>query len=177
MNTNEFMIFTKAMKTYFPKENLLPTKEAMELWFDALKDIPYQSAAAFLQKWIRTEKFSPTIAEIRKGCSEIVMDQIPDWGEAWCEVQNTIRKYGYMRSDIAKKVLSPIAWKAVNAIGGWQHLCESEDGMSDRANFRQVYEIYAKHEQEDRQIPDALKETINNLRIGAMNSMALPQAE
>ena len=167
MDKKEFMIFAKALKTYFPKDNLLPSSEAMELWFNALNDVPYASATLFLQKWIRTEKWSPTIADIRSGCAELVSDPLPDWGEAWNNVKKAVSKYGFMNGDKARKFLSAAEWKAVEGIGGWIHLCESEDAMSDRANFRQCYEIYAKREQQDRQIPDSLKESINALRLAA----------
>ena len=33
MTKKEFAIFAAALKTYYPREQLLPNSEAMELWF------------------------------------------------------------------------------------------------------------------------------------------------
>ena len=33
MNKQEFSLFTMALKTYYPRENLLPNTQAMELWY------------------------------------------------------------------------------------------------------------------------------------------------
>lgn len=163
------------MKTYYPRDNLLPTPEAMELWFTAIRDISYETATAFLHKWITTEKWAPTIAEIRSGCATVISGEIPEWGDAWNDVTKAVRRHGYMQPEKARKMMGELAWKAVDAIGGWQHFCESEDQMADRANFRQCFEAFARREQQDRVIPQQLKDTINNLRLGAAEKALLPQ--
>lgn len=64
MNKKEFAAFAMALQTYFPREQLLPNKQAMELWYRQLKDIPLQIAEMALQKWVATNKWSPSISEI-----------------------------------------------------------------------------------------------------------------
>ena len=173
MDRKEFAIFAMALKTYFPRENLLPTEEAMELWFQELKDIPAEVATAILRKWVDTQKWPPTIAEIRTMCSEIVQGQLPDWGEAWREVEKAIGRYGYTAPEKALASLSPVARKAAERIG-WLGICMSENTDIIRAQFRQVYEICSKREVEDRQLPTALKETIQQIS-GAVNAPMLEE--
>jgi hypothetical protein len=48
MNKKEFAIFASALRTYYPKENLLPNEQAMQLWFNQLSDIPYKVAEVTL---------------------------------------------------------------------------------------------------------------------------------
>ena len=43
MDKREFAIFASGLKTYYPREGLLPNDMAMELWFERLKDIPFNS--------------------------------------------------------------------------------------------------------------------------------------
>ena len=64
MDKKEFGLFAMALKTYYPKEQLLPNTQAMELWYKHLKDIPLPIAEMALQKWVATNKWSPTICEI-----------------------------------------------------------------------------------------------------------------
>ena len=44
MNKKEFATFTMALKTYYPRENLLPNEQAREVWFSQLQDIPFEVA-------------------------------------------------------------------------------------------------------------------------------------
>lgn len=164
MNKKEFALFSMALKTYFPRDNLLPTEEAMELWYRELQDIPNETAMAMLRKWVDTQKWPPTIAEIRTMCSEIANGKLPDWGEAWREVEKAVWRYGYMQEEKALDSMSPTTQSAVLKIG-WRGICMSENPDTIRAQFRQVYEICAKREVEDRQLPPALKEAIS--QIGA----------
>lgn len=159
MTKKEFAMFAMALKTYFPRDNLLPTEESMELWYRELQDIQFETATAMLRKWVDTQKWPPTIAEIRSMCSEIIHGKLPDWGEAWKEVTRAISRYGYLQKEQAYASMSPITQRAVDLIG-WYDLNMSENPDIIRAQFRQVFEICVKREVEDRQLPPALKETI-----------------
>lgn len=166
MSKEEFAVFAMTLKTFYPKENLLPSKEAMELWYRMLQDIQANIANVFLQKWVATSKWPPTIAEIRAGCSSLVKEEIQDWGQGWAEVTKAIARYGYMQEQRALESMSPITRQTVERLG-WKNLCASENIAADRANFRNCYEILSQREAEARQLPAALKETISQLQIGA----------
>lgn len=64
MTREEFATFTMALKTYFTKEKLLPNTQAMELWYGQLKNLPIAIAQMALQKWVATNKWSPSISEL-----------------------------------------------------------------------------------------------------------------
>lgn len=64
MTEQEFAKFAMGLKTYYPRENLLPNRPAMELWYRQLQDLPYEVAETALNKWVSTNKWSPSIAEI-----------------------------------------------------------------------------------------------------------------
>ena len=167
MDKREFSIFSMGLKTYFPKDNLLPTDNSMELWYRSLKDIPYRLAEVFLQKWVASEKWSPSIAEIRKGCAEIVTEETPDWAAGWSEVLKAVGRWGYMQEEQALESMTEITRMTVERLG-WKNICMSENEVADRANFRNVYEQIAKKETERRQIPQVLEETIAKIKSGAV---------
>ncbi len=167
MTKSEFATFAMALKTYYPRENLLPNDQAMTLWFTQLQDIPYKVAEAGLQKWVATNKWSPSIAEIREMSTSIVMGDLPDWGEAWNEVQKAIRHFGWYRSEEAKESLSPLTRKVVERMG-FTNLCMSENPQAERANFRMIYETLAEREKKDSQLPQGLR-----LMIGKMQGQSL----
>ena len=163
MDKKQFSIFASALKTYYPRENLLPNTEAIELWFAQLQDIPYEVAEASLNKWVSLNKWSPSIADIRQMAMGITQGELPDWGEAWEEVCRAIRQYGSYRSQEALASLSPLARKTTERIG-FYNLCKSENVSADRANFRMIYETLAERERKDAVLPARLKQLITQIQ-------------
>lgn len=173
MTKQEFALFAAAMKTYYSKEEkLLPNQAAMRLWYECLQDIPYTVANAVLQKWVATNKWSPSIAEIRELAACVTVGEPVSWGEAWEQVRTAIRRYGWYSQDEAMKSLTGITKQAVEYMG-FRSLCMSENEVSDRARFQQIYESLQKREQEDAQLPPALRESLR----GLMAAKALPELE
>lgn len=162
MTKKEFATFAMALKTYYPKENLLPNEQAMELWYRQLQDIPYQVAETALNKWVALNKWCPTIADIRQIALEVTQGDIPDWSEGWEEVCKAIQRFGYYRPQEAKESLSPITRQVVERMG-YTHLCMSENTTADRANFRVIYEGMVERKQKEAQIPEKLRLAINQL--------------
>ena len=163
MTKKEFATFAMALKTYYPRENLLPNDKAMELWFKQLQDIPYEVAEIGLQKWVSLNKWSPSIADIREMASSVSHGEQADWGDAWLEVQKAIRYFGSYRVEEALESLSPLARKATERIG-FKNMCMSENPEVSRANFRMVYEQLAEREKRDAQLPESLKITISQVK-------------
>lgn len=163
MDKKEFSIFVMALKTFYPRENLLPNNQAMELWYRQLQDIPYQIAEAALNKWVATNKWSPSIADIREIATSIKLGDVPDWGEGWNQVQSAIRRFGMYRVDEAMNSFDPLTRECVERLG-FKNICISENPATERANFRMVYEQLAQRKHVDAQIPDNLKQLIGNIQ-------------
>ena len=116
-----------------------------------LSDIPFPVADAGLRKWAATEKWPPTIAEIRGFCVSAAAGDLPDWGSAWHETLDAIARYGYQGEQAAMDALPPMTREVVRRLG-WRQLCVSENQEADRANFRMVYESLAERRTKDRAI-------------------------
>lgn len=156
MDRKEFALIALALQEYYPRDKLLQTKEAKELWFRQLEDIPYKLAEAGVQKWVSLNKWSPTIADIREMVASISLGSIPDWGEAWKEVQLAIRRYGSYEVGKALDSLSPLARETAERMG-FKNLCMSENESADRANFRMIYESLSQRQMQAAQLPMSLK--------------------
>lgn len=153
MNKAEFSKFAMALKTYYPRENLLPNTQAMELWFYQLQDIPYETAQMTLNKWVALNKWSPTIADIRETATS---KKESDWGEAWALVLKTIGRYGSGRKEEALESLPELARKTVERMG-YKELCKSENQVADRANFRMIYEELSARKAKEDALPESLR--------------------
>lgn len=136
----DFKILVKAMKSAYTAPNFLPDAEAVKVWYQLLKDIPYELLSNVVQSHIMSCKFPPTIAEIRQKAAEITYpENYQDWSIAWQETCGAIASYGSWRSKDGMESLSPLTRECVKRLG-WMNLCASENPAADRANFRTIYE-------------------------------------
>lgn len=167
MTKKEFALLASALKTFYPREQLLPNTQAMELWFNMLGDIPYQVAEAALQKWVATNKFSPTIADFRELSTSIQHGDLPDWGDAWQNVREAVQRYGWYRQEEAMASLDDLTRECVRRIG-FERICHSEEPALERANFRMVYETMVQRRKTQEQLPTGLATLIGQIRDNLM---------
>ena len=164
MTSEEFSKFAMALKTYYSRDALLPNAQAMELWFRQLCDIPYEIAEAVLNKWVATNKWSPTIADIRELAVEMKTGTSIEWGEAWETVMRAVRKFGYYQKADALDSLDDITRRCVERVG-WNDICMSENIAVERANFRMIYEREIERQKREAQIPQAMRERIEQIQV------------
>lgn len=165
MNKKEFAIIASALRTYYPKENILPNDKALDLWYEQLKDIPYEVCEAALNKWVAINKWSPSIADLREQAAELTQDEVKPWGYAWGLVVQSFGTYGYYKEAEAMESFDDLTRVCVQRIG-YRNLCLSDNITADRANFRQIYEQEAERRKKDAQIPPRLKALISNMHLG-----------
>ena len=163
MTKQEFSKWVMALKTYYPREQLLPNTAAIELWYQELSDIPMNVAEMALRKWVATSKWSPTIAEIREMCVDVKRGDAPDWSDGWAQVQLAIRRFGQYNPKDAMAMLDPITRDTVKRLG-FYNLCVSENPISDRKQFKDTFEIMAKREQMRLQLPIELQGDIKSIQ-------------
>lgn len=162
MTKSEFARIAAAMKTYYPREALLPNDMAMELWYFQLSDISYRVAEAALNKWVANNRWSPSIADLREISQGILYGDLPDWGESWRKTQDAIRRFGYYQEDEALASLDDLTRDVVERLG-FRNLCLSENHEASRANFRQIFEQVARRRKEEKQIPAHVMEMIRGI--------------
>lgn len=162
MDRKQFAIYASALRTYFPKENILPNDQAMALWFKQLQDIPYDVAEIALNKWVAVNKWSPSISEIRQTAIELMSGESKDWGDAWEEVLKAINNYGSYREEDALNSLDNTTKKVVKRLG-FRNICMSENIEADRANFRMIYTNQVERDKQDAQLPESLKQLMGGV--------------
>ena len=124
----------------------------LRLYLEMLSDIPPQILEAAVKKLIMTNKFLPSIAEIRETAygikGTISGTAAPDESEAWGEVAKAIRSVGYYGKP---KFSHEAITTAVNNIG-WQDICmTTNDGMNTlRSQFRRAYQLAAERQKDNR---------------------------
>lgn len=127
-------------------------KDRLQFYVMMLSDIPPQILEVAVKKLIMTNKFLPSIAEIREtayGIKGMISGKAaPDESEAWGEVIKAIQSVGYY----GKPTFSHEAiTTAVNNIG-WQDICTTpSDGTNTlRSQFRRAYQLAAQRQKDNR---------------------------
>lgn len=169
MNFDEFKRLVKGMKAVYTSQNFLPDAESIKIWYQLLKDMPYEIANVSIQKHMATNKFPPTVAEIRSGAAEIT-DKSHDWSDGWESFRKAVGRFGYYRREEAFASMDEITRKVVKRLG-WKELCMSENIMQDRANFRMVYEQEQNRAVERAMLPEGLRKQMDALQSGVLKAI------
>lgn len=174
MTAKEFGFLADAIKTYFPRDNVLPTENAMRLWYEELKDIPYQSAYIALRKYMSINKYAPTIADIREQAAELSNQNDDGLNEtaAWLFVLKAIRRSTYYSEEEFAKLPATVqrAVASPKQLREWATL-EDVDGKTltvIQSNFQRSFRVEQQRERERNKLSqDILKlmRPINNPQI------------
>lgn len=160
MTKQEFAKIAMTLKTFYSREEkLIPNQQAMELWFDMLADMPYDLAEQAVKKWVATNKWSPSIADLRATAASIEQGDMPDWGKGWEAVKRAIRRFGMYNSEEAVESLEGITKECVKRLG-FREICMSGNPEVERANFRMLYEQLSDQKKAQDQMPMELKRLI-----------------
>lgn len=168
MDREQFKLLVKGMKAVYAQPTFIPDQDAFNMWYALIGDLPYEVAGTAIKKYMLTNKFPPTPAELREMATNIVNGDPMTWGEAWERALNAVRKYGSYNKMAALDSLDPLTRKCVESIG-YMELCMSENIMVERAHFQKVFEVFAKREQTNKQMPLALQQAISNLQLKSMD--------
>lgn len=172
MTREEFKILVKGLKAVYAQPTFIPDADAFNMWFALIGDLPYEVCNVSIQKYMLTNKFPPTVAEIREMAANVVGGDPLTWGESWERALNAVRRFGSYNKVDALNSLDPLTRKCVESIG-YMELCMSENIMVERAHFQKVFEVYQKREQTDKQMPVALQQAISKLQLKGMDVLQL----
>ncbi|RDU25041.1 replicative helicase loader/inhibitor [Anaerosacchariphilus polymeriproducens] len=139
MDYVQFATISSAIKASYPSANLMPDDQSKSVWYTMLADLDYDTCLNALKIHISTNKYPPTIADLREKCSLVSEGEIDDWGKGWKQLEDAIRFKGMYREDEAYEEMDEITQQVVKRLG-YKNLCVSENVTADRANFRMIYE-------------------------------------
>ena len=138
MSKQEFATLVLAMQAMYGDE-FIGTEEAIDVWFALLHDLDYQILSRALQKHMLTNKFKPTVAELREIYADLICPTISDWSEGWEKVSRAIGHYGMYRTEETMESFDEVTREAVKRLG-FQNICLSENIVADRARFAEIYQ-------------------------------------
>lgn len=115
-------------------EKMTNNAELLNMWYKALQHFDDEQFIEVTKKIMLNEIFAPNLATLAKYCSEIVAPLVDDT-EGWGLVIKAVNAYGYMRPEEAMNSLPHTVRKAVEYMGGFKLICESEEPDVIRGQF------------------------------------------
>ena len=142
-------------------------EETVELWADMLSDIPGDAILASLKAHIATNRFPPTIAEIREWGYKLKQEAVMTEQEAWALVRKAINYYD------AKAKFDALPKLIQDVIGGhsqlrdWALLDISELPVV-QSNFMRSYRAKLQNWKEREAVPVSVLALIKAEHIGEL---------
>ena len=96
-----------------------------------------------------TNKFKPTVAELREIYTELVSPTISDWSEGWEQVSKAIGHCGMYQEKAAMESFDEITREVVKRLG-FQNI------FADRARFAEIYQAIKKRKRTEVNVGSAL---------------------
>lgn len=153
MSLEDFLKISSILKAAYPSPNFLPNEYAVKLWHNLLKDLGSERLMTAATGYILTNKYPPTIADLRGLAAEQAEPNTLEWSDAWGQVKAAIRRFGMYREQEALDSMDETTATAVRRLG-WKSLCTSGSAeATDRAQFRQIFEQVAARKRQANVMP------------------------
>lgn len=184
MTREEFAVLVKAMKAVYSSENFIADKDAFDVWYGLLKDLPYEQANLAIQKYMTSEKFPPTIADIRTKATEIVAPEEESMSElqAWALVRKALRNSGYNSEEEFAK-LPEVCQRAVGTAANlkeWALMESDQVATIEQSHFVRNYRASVQIMKEEARLPEKMRMLIvgqGKKHATLMDKVADPQIE
>lgn len=157
MTYQEFAKVAVTLKAVYSSPNFLPDKEAVQVWYELLKDLPYSVASEAVRRYVMTEKFPPTPAGIRERVADMVEDRALSELEAWTKAYRAIMR-GIYHSEEEFAKLPPAVQDAVGSpksLEDWAKMDSNAIESTVQANFYRAYRSVLKRRKRDIQTANA----------------------
>lgn len=182
MTREEFAVLVKAMKAVYSSENFIADKDAFNVWYGLLQDLPYEQANLAVQKYMTSERFPPTIADIRTKATEIIAPVEESMSElqAWALVQKAIRNSAYhAEEEFAKlpEACQRAVGTAVN-LKEWALMDSDQVATIEQSHFVRNYRASVQKMKEEARLPENVRMLIADMgkkQVALMEKAADPQ--
>lgn len=161
MTREEFAVLVKAMKAVYSSENFIADKDAFNVWYGLLQDLPYEQANLAVQKYMTSERFPPTIADIRTKATEIIAPVEESMSElqAWALVQKAIRNSVYNSEEEFAR-LPEACQRAVGTAANlkeWALMDSDQVATIEQSHFVRNYRASVQRMKEEARLPENVR--------------------
>lgn len=151
-------------------------EDAIDLWTDCFQNDPFPVVKLAVMELIKTAKFPPVIADVREKIDSLTGQASETAEEALEQVNKAVRYAGWANAEKAKTMMSPLAWRVVEAMGGWMDRCSllNSDVGTYKAQFRNMFNTFQTREKQaaaSAKAQEILRQIGESIRIAEPDNM------
>ena len=166
INIEDFRQIIHVLTAAYPNSKLMPDEFTFNLWYTRLQDIPYPSLNKACQNYIMTNKFPPTIADIRQLAYDMSAQPEELSSQAWNQLLRALREAYAPNSEQVWEQLPEIT---KNIVGGyatfraWGNTELSALESVQRPMFLKRYEEMQYRVRREAAIPEPIRKPLPSL--------------
>lgn len=149
ISLDDFKVVIKGLTTAYPQQSFIKDEYALNLWYTALQDIPYPTLNKAATNYIMTNKFPPTIADMRE-LSYRLSNAAPMLGPAaWNQLIRALRQAYAPNSETVWEQLPDITKRIVGGYSTfrqWGNTSLESLETVQRPMFIKRFEEYQRRE-------------------------------
>ena len=156
----DFRVVMKGLITAYPQHNFVKDEYALNLWYTSLQDIPFPTLKAACTNYIMTNKFPPTIADIRSLSYRLSSAPQMLGSAAWNQLIRALRQSYSPDSETVWNQLPEITKQIVGGYStfrAWGNTSlETLEGVQ-RPMFIKRFEEYQRREMTEAVVPVSIR--------------------
>lgn len=153
--------------------------QTVTVFCELLSDVDDDLLVTAVKHHAATSKWFPSVAELRSAVVDLSdrAEGVPTAEDAWLEICRKMARYPPVPMQDGWRVPEfshPLILEAVNVLGGWAALGQSEHGVADRAHFFKIYPQLVARRRADASLLPSVREAIGRLQIPALPAGSEP---
>ena len=160
ISIEDFRTIIRGLSAAFPRDNFIPDEYSFNLWYSALQDIPFVALHRASINYIMTNRYPPTIADLRAYVQdmETALDMLAS--QAWDQLLRALR---YSYAPESEQVWNDLPEIIKQCVGGyatfraWGNTEESSLESVQRPMFLKRYEVIQSRDRIQQAVPAGLR--------------------
>ena len=160
INIEDFRQIMHVLTAAYPNSKLIPDEFTFNLWYTRLQDIPYLTLKRAADNYIMTNRYAPTIADMRTYAQDmdVAFDMLA--AQAWDQLLRALRMSYAPESEQVWKELPEITKQCVGGYStfrAWGNTDTASLESVQRPMFIKRYEVYQSRERKELSVPEGLR--------------------
>lgn len=160
ITVEDFRTIIRGLTSAYPKDSFIPDEYTFNLWYTTLQDIPYPTLHKASLNYIMTNRYAPSIYDLRAYAQDLdsAIDMLAS--QAWDQLLKALRNAYAPNSDRVWESLPDITKMCVGGYAtfrAWGNTELSALESVQRPMFIKRFEVYQSRERKELSVPEGLR--------------------
>lgn len=160
VSVQDFRTIIRALSAAYPRDNFIPDEYSFNLWYSELQDIPYIALRRAADNYIQTNRYAPTIADMRAYATDMenAFDMLAS--QAWDQLLRALR---YSYAPESERVWNELPEITKKCVGGyatfrsWGNTTNETLEAVQRPMFLKRFDVFQSRERTEQSLPPEVR--------------------